>query len=83
MLVAVPLLAAIASLVSLRRVQISPLGVARRTTPPALGAWRVVPLLGGIALFLYPVPTHANHPDQLPLGEVWVGLVPCRPEPGA
>jgi hypothetical protein len=52
MLVGVPIVAAIAALLSLRRVQISPLGVARRTTPPAPSAWRVAPLVIGIGLFV-------------------------------
>jgi hypothetical protein len=36
----------------LRRVRISPLGVSRRVTPPAPRAWRILPLLIGIALFV-------------------------------
>jgi hypothetical protein len=52
MLVAVPVASAIASLMSLRRLQISPLGVSRRVTPPAPGFGRVVPLLIGIILFV-------------------------------
>jgi hypothetical protein len=51
-LIAVPLASAIASLLSLRRVRISPLGVSQRTTPPAPKVWRLVPLLVGIALFI-------------------------------
>jgi hypothetical protein len=51
-LVAVPAASAIASLLSLRRVRISPLGVSRRVTPPAPKAWRVIPLLAGIVLFI-------------------------------
>ena len=51
-LVGVPVAAAIASLLSLRRVRISPLGVTRRATPPAPRAWRLVPLLLGIVLFV-------------------------------
>jgi ABC-type antimicrobial peptide transport system permease subunit len=51
-LIAVPTAAAIASLLSLRRVRISPLGVSRRVTPPAPTAWRIAPLLVGIALFI-------------------------------
>jgi hypothetical protein len=51
-LIAVPLASAIAALLSLRRVRISPLGVSRRTTPPAPKVWRLVPLLVGIALFI-------------------------------
>jgi hypothetical protein len=51
-LVAVPAASAIASLLSLRRVRISPLGVSRRMTPPVPRAWRIAPLLIGIALFI-------------------------------
>src|SRR5215469_4622295 len=51
-LVAVPLASAIASLLALRRVRITPLGVSRRVTPPPPTAWRMVPLLIGIALFV-------------------------------
>ena len=50
-LIAVPLASAIASLLSLRRVRISPLGVSRRVTPPPPRAWRILPLLAGVALF--------------------------------
>ena len=52
MLVGVPIVSAIAALLSLRRVQISPLGVTRRVTPPPPSIWRVVPLLVGIGLFI-------------------------------
>lgn len=75
MLVVVPIAAAVASLASLRRVQISPLGVARKTTPPAPGLWRVIPLLVGVPLFLYPVLTHAKDPERIPLGPVYIGLL--------
>ena len=51
-LVAVPLASAIASLLSLRRVRISPLGVARRATPGAPTPWRLTPLVIGMALFI-------------------------------
>jgi ABC-type antimicrobial peptide transport system permease subunit len=51
-LVGVPAASAISSLLSLRRVRISPLGVSRRVTPPAPTAWRIAPLLAGIALFI-------------------------------
>jgi hypothetical protein len=57
MIVGVPIIAAIASLISLRRVQISPLGVSRKTTPPKPRAWRLIPLVVGIVLFPYA----ANH----------------------
>lgn len=39
---AVPVLAVVSGIVSLRRVVVSPLGVARRTTPPGMRAVRVV-----------------------------------------
>jgi hypothetical protein len=46
--IGVPVAAAVAARVALRRVQISPLGVGRRTTPKAPSALRLVPLLAGI-----------------------------------
>lgn len=51
-LAGVPAASAVATLFALRRVRISPLGVSRRVTPPAPRAWRIVPLLIGIALFV-------------------------------
>jgi FtsX-like permease family len=51
-LIAVPVASAVSGLLSLRRVRISPLGVARRTTPPAPTASGVTVLLIGIALFV-------------------------------
>ena len=45
----VPVAAAAVALLALRRVNISPLGVSRRVTPRPPGAWRVLPLLAGIA----------------------------------
>jgi hypothetical protein len=45
----VPVAAAVAARLALRRVHISPLGVARRTTPSPPRAWRVLPLLAGLA----------------------------------
>jgi hypothetical protein len=45
----VPAAAAVAALLALRRVRISPLGVARRVTPRPPRAWRVLPLLAGFA----------------------------------
>ena len=49
LLIAVPTAAALAARVALRRVRISPLGVTRRTTPAPPRAWRLVPLVVGIA----------------------------------
>ena len=42
-----------AARVALRRVQISPLGVARRVTPPAPSAYRLIPLVAGIGELAY------------------------------
>jgi ABC-type lipoprotein release transport system permease subunit len=53
MLVCVPAASAIAALISLRRVRISPLGVSRRQTPPKPGVLRIIPLLLGVALYIY------------------------------
>jgi hypothetical protein len=44
-----PAAGAVAARLALRRAQISPLGVARRATPKPPRAWRVVPLLAGLA----------------------------------
>lgn len=51
-LIGVPAASAISSLLSLRRVRISPLGVSRRVTPPAPAAWALAPLLIGVVLFI-------------------------------
>jgi len=51
-LIAVPVASAVASLLSLRRVRISPLGVIRRVMPPVPTVWRILPLLAGVALFI-------------------------------
>ena len=49
----IPIGAAVAARVALRRVSISPLGVTRRVTPKAPRAWRVIPLLAGIVELSY------------------------------
>jgi hypothetical protein len=51
--IGIPAAAAVAARIALRRVQISPLGVSRRVTPPAPRAWRVIPLLAGIGELAY------------------------------
>jgi hypothetical protein len=53
MLVGVPIAAAIAALVSLRRVQISPLGVSRRAAPKPPGYWRIGALVIGLGVYAY------------------------------
>ena len=44
----IPIAAAVAARLALRRVNISPLGVSRRVTPRPPRAWRVIPLLAGV-----------------------------------
>ena len=51
--IGVPIAAVVAARLALRRVQISPLGVTRRVTPPAPRAWRVIPLLVGLAELVF------------------------------
>jgi hypothetical protein len=48
--VGVPVAAAVTARLALRRVNVSPLGVARRVTPPPPRAWRLLPLLAGLAV---------------------------------
>ncbi|MFF3380083.1 FtsX-like permease family protein [Streptomyces sp. NPDC002680] len=65
--VAVPVGAAIAARISLRRVQVSPLGVTRRVTPRPPRVYRVIPLAAGIAELSYiigRVPRSTN-------GQIW------------
>jgi hypothetical protein len=47
--IGVPVAAAVVARLALRRVQISPLGVTRRATPKPPRAWRILPLLAGLA----------------------------------
>ncbi|HEY6790409.1 MAG TPA: FtsX-like permease family protein, partial [Trebonia sp.] len=51
-LIAVPATASVAALISLRRVEVSPLGVARRTTPEPPAARRLIPLAVGAGLYV-------------------------------
>ena len=51
--VGVPVAAAVAARLALRRVTISPLGVTRRVTPPAPRARRLLPLLAGLGWLAY------------------------------
>ncbi len=63
-LIGVPLAAVGAALWSLRRVRISPLGVSRKTTPTDPRAWRVLPLLIGMLLFIGPATLGNNNGAQ-------------------
>jgi hypothetical protein len=69
--IGVPVAAAVAARLALRRVHISPLGVARRATPLPPRAWRVLPLLAGLAelgfFVVHGTPASAG-------GEVWALL---------
>ena len=49
----IPLASVGAALFSLRRVQVSPLGVSRRVTPPPPKVWRIIPFLFGIGFILF------------------------------
>jgi hypothetical protein len=69
--IGVPVAAAAAALLALRRVHISPLGVARRTTPRPPRAWRVLPLLAGLAELGFFV-VHGT--PASPAGEIWALL---------
>ncbi|HEY6790200.1 MAG TPA: FtsX-like permease family protein, partial [Trebonia sp.] len=62
--IGVPLIAAVAARKALRRVNISPLGVARRARPKPPGAWRVIPLLAGLAELGFW--TIHGHPASIP-----------------
>jgi hypothetical protein len=63
----VPVLAAVAARIALRRVQVSPLGASRRVTPRPPRAYRIIPLIAGIAELSYVigrVPRSTN-------GQIW------------
>jgi hypothetical protein len=53
MLIGVPIASAAAALLSLRRVQVSPLGVSRRATPKPPSLWRLIALVIGAGVFVY------------------------------
>jgi hypothetical protein len=82
-LIGVPVVSAIAGLISLRRVVISPLGVTRRTTPPRPTAARLVVLLIGIALFGFGVASTTSKQigpsTYLGLLVMMIGLVVAGP----
>jgi hypothetical protein len=72
MLLGVPAIASVAAVVSLRRVQISPLGTARRARPRPPTHWRLATLVTGLALYLVglAVTTHKGIG-----GETYPGLI--------
>lgn len=78
-LVGVPAASAIAALVSLNRVRISPLGVTRRATPPPPTAWRSAPLVLGLVLFALGIAAtntqHLGGPALPGLIVIMIGLV--------
>jgi hypothetical protein len=92
--VGVPAAAAVVARLALRRVQVSPLGVSRRVTPGRPRAYRVIPLLAGIAELSYfvaigrPKTTDGQIQAYLPgfllimIGLVtsgpWLTMVGCR-----
>ena len=51
--IGIPAAAALTARIALRRVNVSPLGVTRRVTPRPPRAWRLIPLLAGIAWLGY------------------------------
>jgi hypothetical protein len=51
--IGVPLAAWMSARLALRRVQVSPLGVTRRTTPASPRAYRLAPLVAGIVVLVY------------------------------
>jgi hypothetical protein len=69
--IGVPVAAAVAARLALRRVHISPLGAARRTTPRPPRAWRVLPLLVGLTELGFFV-VHGT--PASPSGELWALL---------
>jgi hypothetical protein len=84
-LVVVPVAAAAAGLVALRRVGISPLGVSRRVTPPAPRAWRIAPLIAALGVFAVPLtadPEKQRNSPGLAVGSlilVMLGLLVAGP----
>ncbi len=80
--VGIPVGAAVAALLALRRVTISPLGVTRRVTPKPPRAWRLLPLLAGVGelgYFAYVhdigARTHTNTTEEAVLFLIGVLLV--------
>jgi len=83
LLAAVPAASALASLLALRRVRVSPLGVSRRAPAPPPSAWRLTTLGAGVALFvaglLATTPRSIGTPAYPGLLLVMIGLVAGGP----
>ena len=75
MLILVPVASASASLLSLRRVRVTPLGVARKATPRPPSALRLLPLAVGIPLFVVPIVRLGRNPEQASPGPAFLGLL--------
>ena len=73
-LVGVPAAAAVAALLALRRVQVSPLGVSQRVTPPPPRAWRLAPLAAGLLLFIVPLATSNQDDPRVRLAALGLAL---------
>ncbi|WP_406287846.1 FtsX-like permease family protein [Embleya sp. NBC_00896] len=74
----VPLAAAVAARIALRRVRISPLGVSRRVTPRAPRAYRAIPLavgIGELSYFLGRRPESTNGQIQAYLGGILLMMI--------
>ena len=72
----VPVAAAIAARLALRRVRISPLGVTRRVTPSAPSAYRLIPLVAGIGELVYFVAIGQPKGTSAPNRGLLLGLLP-------
>jgi hypothetical protein len=84
--IGVPAAAALVARLALRRVQISPLGVTRRVTPKPPRAWRILPLLAGLAelgfFVVHGRPASVSGQTQLFLSSfllIMIGLVIAGP----
>jgi hypothetical protein len=83
LLVAVPVASAVAALLSLRRVQVSPLGVSRRVSPPPPSRWRLTVLAAGVVIYvaglLVTSPRSIGAPAYPGLLIIMAGLVVAGP----
>ena len=76
----IPIAAAAAARVALRRVNISPLGVSRRVTPRPPRAWRVIPLLAGVVelgyfAYVHDIGAHSGTNPTVEAGVFLVGVL--------